>query len=762
MESALNATIRDILYASMSLDDGLSTIQTLGISASTDSELYFEIARSIEEIILRRPEVANTKLTELVVRLSFSEDRVLPELLLLLDTRYTSGYRLSELDILPDMDAIPQLLDIMGEYGMGMESALRLNLRPLIPFLTDQVITIVDAILSRGHRFSSIMTLHEAHQLAWKLIEVGLFDCADALLNSLMRRTKKLGLDDLNIEVSLNASLVLTELGMYDEARKLLRDLEKQAEELKKPILTASVLLQLSVNETRDESVPYDTARALAKKSAKACKEAVEAGECDEDFTALAGVIIGSNILANGWREGVPQAIEWLSESLDFYETLDESNPNQILNHYKCLVCLGFSHGMLGDHENLTRSVEFMSRAKSVLVKLEKFDRDIRIELGRTENALGWICLSTESDEFWSIGQEAFDRSIQIREELRKIGSIAEIELLGTLLGRKLLDLRMNEGDYQEQLRMILTQYVPLFPTDTRTFIEVAIATYDIVWLTLRHNEPLNPRLLRLFDDLNRMLSDYQVDGDTVFIRGLSLLIPYVESSWKDLRDETRRFAKENKALADVCHLLSAMAIAKMNLETINLQMGVTIHEPVDSALHQVDDLLAHYWIGQTNLAQTIKAFYDNHDYSKLSNGLYQSAKAFDVVSRVETDYDESSEFITATAGSLANILLRFALALQTHYNSDIEWGEDKLTKIEVPARFDFILTEDWLGLTKIAEAYLQMVEQSEFSQAQPYLNAVFSNITRALIMMDNIALVDRRVLNRLGQEMNKRYYLRQ
>jgi len=55
----------------------------------------------------------------------------------------------------------------------------------------------------------------------------------------------------------------------------------------------------------------------------------------------------------------------------------------------------------------------------------------------------------------------------------------------------------------------------------------------------------------------------------------------------------------------------------------------------------------------------------------------------------------------------------------------------------------------------------LQMVEQSEMVEAQPYLNAVFSNINRALRMMDSVSLIDRRVLSLLGTEMNRRYYLR-
>jgi hypothetical protein len=61
----------------------------------------------------------------------------------------------------------------------------------------------------------------------------------------------------------------------------------------------------------------------------------------------------------------------------------------------------------------------------------------------------------------------------------------------------------------------------------------------------------------------------------------------------------------------------------------------------------------------------------------------------------------------------------------------------------------------------KIADAYLQMVEQSEMVEAKPYLNAVFSNISRALRMMDDISMVDRRLLSMLGEVMNRRYYLR-
>ncbi|MFX1262820.1 MAG: hypothetical protein ACFFAZ_12080, partial [Promethearchaeota archaeon] len=96
MESLLIVTLRDVLCASLSLDDGLSAIQNLAIGNTSENELLFEIARVLEEIILRRPGLASAKLTELTVRLSFKENRILPEMLALLDVRYTNAFRRSE------------------------------------------------------------------------------------------------------------------------------------------------------------------------------------------------------------------------------------------------------------------------------------------------------------------------------------------------------------------------------------------------------------------------------------------------------------------------------------------------------------------------------------------------------------------------------------------------------------------------------------------------------------------------------------------
>ena len=71
MQAQLIATLRDILCANMSLDDGLSAVQNIPFDTSDESNTLFDIARAIEEIILRRPGLASTKLAELSIRLSF-------------------------------------------------------------------------------------------------------------------------------------------------------------------------------------------------------------------------------------------------------------------------------------------------------------------------------------------------------------------------------------------------------------------------------------------------------------------------------------------------------------------------------------------------------------------------------------------------------------------------------------------------------------------------------------------------------------------
>ena len=159
MESILQATLRDILIASLSLDDGLSKIQGISFRNTDDSDILFDIARAIEEIILRRPGLADAKLTELVVRLSFNENRIIPEMLLLLDTRYTNSYRRSECELLPDLEAIPRLIDILGELSQAITSTIRLNLRPVLPFLSDEVLMTLNAVYDRRHDATVIIDI---------------------------------------------------------------------------------------------------------------------------------------------------------------------------------------------------------------------------------------------------------------------------------------------------------------------------------------------------------------------------------------------------------------------------------------------------------------------------------------------------------------------------------------------------------------------------------------------------------------------------
>jgi hypothetical protein len=214
--------------------------------------------------------------------------------------------------------------------------------------------------------------------------------------------------------------------------------------------------------------------------------------------------------------------------------------------------------------------------------------------------------------------------------------------------------------------------------------------------------------------------------------------------------------------LSDVSKLVSALAISKINLNALNLELGVRVRAAVDDEVIRVDALLAQYWLGQTYLVQTIRAFYDNKDYSELASGLYAASLAFNEVLGIESDFGESVEFIKATSASMSQVLRKFSLTLENQYAAYIDRSkfDGSPTNID-ETQYTFILAEDWLGLVKIANAYLQMVEQSEMVEAQPYLNAVFSNINRALRMMDSVSLVDRRVLAILGGEMNRRYYLR-
>ncbi|MFW9769337.1 MAG: hypothetical protein ACFFF9_08820 [Candidatus Thorarchaeota archaeon] len=765
MQAQLIVTLRDILCANLSLDDGLSAVQNIPFNDVDESNILFDIARSIEEIILRRPGLASAKLTELAIRLSFHQERTIPEMLLLLDTRYTSSHRRAECELQPDIAAIPNLIDILGELAQALSSAIRLNLRPLLPFLADEVLMTLNAIYDRRHAGTSHLAVYEVHNLSWILIEVGFYVGAELLLNRLREISKEMRMDNFSFEVSFDYASVLTELAYYNESRAILKELEKVARKNADQVSLAHVNLLLGVNNTRDETVAHEQARKTGDKAAELFDIAHKAGLVSKDEVGLAHVIIGSSILANGWREGVPQAIERLELGLRIYNSIDEKTPEQNIHVYRALTALGFAYGLLGDHENMTKSLDLLNHAKATLLELEETNPDFDLEMAETETAIGWLCLSTECDEFWPTGIESFKRAIILRRNHLDEGRISELALLGAEMGLALSQMRISERadiDSRDGLREILVQYLPLFTTDPRAFIEVAIATYDVVWLISRHGGDIPLRLLRLLDDVDRMLEDAVAEQESMFIHGVSIVVPYLAKSWSSLLERSKRMSQSDSPLANVAGLFAALSTSKKNLDALSLEVGGRIQPPVDDGVLNTDALLAQYWLGQTYLVQTLRAFYDNKDYSELATGFYGAAIAFGDVVTTETDFVESTEFIKATSAMLSQVLRRFSFALENQYAAYI----DRVRFQGSPPSFDesqynFLLAEDWLGLIKIANSYLQMVEQSEMVDAQPYLNAVFSNVTRALRMMDSISLVDRRVLSLLGDVMNRRFYLR-
>ncbi|MFX1603525.1 MAG: hypothetical protein ACFFCK_08570 [Promethearchaeota archaeon] len=765
MESLLIVILRDILCASLSLDDGLSAIQNLALGKPKDDEILFEIARSIEEIVLRRPGLASAKLTELTVRLSFTENRVLPEMLTLLDVRYTNSFKRSEVELLPDIEAIPELLDILGQLSQSVLSTLQLNLRPLLPFLADEVLMTLEAIQSRSHEASTRLAFHEVHYLTSVMIDAGFFIGAELLLNSLVALATELRNEDLLFEVMFDYSCVLTELGMFSEARNMLRDLEAKAKAEEDGGKLSAVALQLGVNDTRDESVPYQEARATSDRAAMLFEDRVRKREATKDELGYAHLVIGTSILANGWREGVPEAIERLEKGLTVYEEIEDLDSRQSLQLFRILVGLGFAHGLLGDHESTLTSMEYLERARSILEQLEAEGHDTAIDMARAENSLGWVCLGTDSDECWDIGVAAFQTAIRMREELHEKGRASDLELLGSKLGLALSMMRDEEysqKEAQKSLREVLVKFVPLFPTDSRAFVEVAIATYNVVWLALRHDEELPERVTRLLDDIDRLLADARAQDDSIFVHGVSLVVPYLNRDWDVLRSRASHLSSHKSGLSRMGPLMTTLASAKMNLEAVSLGARTQIMDPVDGKVEELDPLVAQYWRGQTRLAETVKSFFENQDFSSLASGLYGAAVSLKKVGLVETEIPESAEFIHATCLSLADVLLRYALALENQYDAVIERSQyDDLPEDLDAGQYRFILADDWLGLMKIADAYLQMVEQSEMVEAKAYLNAVFSNITRALKIMDEVSMIDRRLLSMLGEVMNRRYYLR-
>ena len=764
MESGLKAALREILCASLSLDDGLSTIQNLAIGIEGDSTLYFNIARVIEEIILRRPSLASAKLTELNVRLAFDKDHVLRKLLTLLDARYNTVHARAECEILPDIEAIPRLLDILGEMIQSMNDAIELNLRPMLPFLTDEVLGTLEGVYTRGHTASTTLAIHEAHYLTTLLTDAGAFDCAEGILNRLITISKAEGLDDLAFDVALDESSVLTEIGLFKESRGILTELMDNRDVRGEPIRYASVMLQLAINETRDDSVPREVARPICDEAAERFELLLDSPSSAQDGLGLAHLVIGSNILVNGWRESVPEGISRLEQALGIFDEIEEPDSNQQLLLFKCLTGLGFGYGLMRDHDSISTSLEYLDQAQKLLGSIES-QIDCEQDLARTYNAIGWVSIGTESDEYWSHGRDSFKEAISRRNALLARGIGTELELLGSKVGYALSLLRTPNADRATALNLLqdsLSQYVPLFPTDSRAFIEIAIATYNLIWLSIRHGIDLPQRILRFLEDIDRMLTDARASEDSIFIQGASLVIPYLNNSWNNLRKRAAVVIREGTTLSTPARLVQTLAQSKRNLEMLTTGTGVVVDAVADEGVQQIDPLAYQYWVGQTQLAKTIRDYYENKDYSELATGLYRSSLELSAVESVKSDFEESTEFINATSLSLSKSLMKFALVLEEQYAAHIDRSQSGPVSSAIDnTQYDYLLSEDWLGLLKISDSYLGMLDNSELVQAQPYLNAVFSNTARALRMMDSVSLVDRRVLTLLGDTMNKRYYLR-
>jgi hypothetical protein len=232
------------------------------------------------------------------------------------------------------------------------------------------------------------------------------------------------------------------------------------------------------------------------------------------------------------------------------------------------------------------------------------------------------------------------------------------------------------------------------------------------------------------------MFFDARAHSDSIFFQGAFLVVPFVNASWKVLYDRASQMTGNTFELSDASLVMAALAKSKMNLDALSLESSVRILQPVTEDLQSADPVLAQYWTGQASLARTVKAFYLQKDFSELASGLYESAVNLRMVDLAKPASGESVEFIKATSLSLSRVLMRFANALEHRYEVEI----DKKQYNDAPNdivfdQIDFILAEDWLGLMKIAEAYLEMIETSETVRAEPYLNAVFSNVARALSM---------------------------
>ncbi len=766
MDSITNI-LRDILCTYISLDDGLSAIQNMMTAASEDDELVFGIARAIEEILLRRPGLANIKLTELLARLFSQRDRLLPDLLSLLDTRYTCAFRRGETEILPDIEALPILIDMLGELCESISLAISLNLRPLLSFLTDEMVQMLEAIYERDHAPSTRLAVNEIHHVAHLLMDENVFDCAEVLLNRILDYAQKLEMREVAVEIGVDDAAVLTELGMYDQAREILRSLEMSETVSADPQLVALITLQSAVNETRDDTIDYNIARERAEQAIMLYKQMRADGRITDDDLGAAYLTVGSNILVTGWREAVREAIEWLDAGAKTYEATELDSLEAVKHYFKCLAGLGLAYGMLGDYDSTVRAIEYMRHARSVLNNISKSDQDTSVELARCDNAIGWICLLTESDEFWPVGEEAFKKAIVTRQKLVEERRIPPIELLSSRAGLALLQMIVSDKNDRdktlETLHRILSDYIQLSISDSRALTEMAIIVYNIVWSSIRHDVQIPERLHSLIEEIDEILSEMGSLSTSVFIQGVSLVIPFLNKDWALLKKRASELSSELGSITNIAWIMRGLAVLKTDISALGTGPLTTMNEQMMSQIRMADQILAEYWNGQYILLFTVQSFYQNMDYSNLATGLYNAAMAFKRVESTESTIEESTEFIRATSSSMARVLFRLSAALERYCGIEKEEepkGPEATTTYDTTVS-SFILSEDWSGLIKILDSYIHTIEQAEPLRAQPYLNAVFSSVVRALRMMDSVSLSDRRALAHLTREMTGRFYLR-
>ena len=156
-------------------------------------------------------------------------------------------------------------------------------------------------------------------------------------MNKLMTISKNLKMDEFAFDIAFDEACVLTELGMYRESRSILKQLETTAKKQKNKIKLASVKLQLGINDTRDDAVHYKAARSAGDAAIELYNKAMIDGQVTSEALGAAMLRLGSNILANGWREGVSESIERLQSALEIFENMENRTESQDYSVPRCM-----------------------------------------------------------------------------------------------------------------------------------------------------------------------------------------------------------------------------------------------------------------------------------------------------------------------------------------------------------------------------------------------------------------------------------------